>query len=590
MPHIPCLARLNGGPWGFRRRVPDDIRAVIGKREIWKSYKTDDHAKARKMHNREMAVVDAMFVEARRKLAEANGASVQPGATPVLVVAAEEDIRAAALAWFHAQERKSAAEDRAGLHPTPGASSPDPDDMLATLGTDEAALEGERGRQWAEKAARDALARYGFNLPEGELRALAADLMQRAALETVRRSVRRWSGGVGEIAHDADFAGITAASPAPPAPQSPGLTFKALADAYLAAPERVGISPKTKLKYEGMSRVLGDLLGAGTVAATITREECRKAQAALMKLPANAAQRYPGLDAKQAVEAAQRDGTAPMHPKSVGNHLDLLAALYRWGIRERLVRMPEGNPAEGLNAATAKNVTAASGTERRRPFTNEELRAIFAQPVFTGCKDDENGYDKPGPNRPRRGRFWVPLLGLWAGMRLNEACQLRAADVAEIDGVPMLYVRASADGQRLKTSAAERRIPVHPELVRLGFLDFVAAQRKAGHERLFPELPAGALGNYSDPYSKWFARLLTKAGVTSAGAVFHSFRHGWRDRLREAGVPRDVADALGGWASQGQGQHYGAGFSARVLAEHIGRVAYPGLDLSRLRDDIVTVD
>ena len=175
-------------------------------------------------------------------------------------------------------------------------------------------------------------------------------------------------------------------------------------------------------------------------------------------------------------------------------------------------------------------------------------------------------------------------------MRLNEACQLRAADVAEIDGVPMLYVRASADGQRLKTSAAERRIPVHPELVRLGFLDFVAAQRKAGHERLFPELPAGALGNYSDPYSKWFARLLTKAGVTSAGAVFHSFRHGWRDRLREAGVPRDVADALGGWASQGQGQHYGAGFSARVLAEHIGRVAYPGLDLSRLRDDIVTVD
>ena len=167
-------------------------------------------------------------------------------------------------------------------------------------------------------------------------------------------------------------------------------------------------------------------------------------------------------------------------------------------------------------------------------------------------------------------------------MRLNEACQLRAADVAEDDGVPVIYVRASADGQRLKTPAAERRIPVHPELVRLGFLDFVAAQREAGHERLFPDLPAGALGNYSDPYSKWFARLLTKAGVTSAGAVFHSFRHGWRDRLRAAEVPRDVADELGGWVSQGEGQRYGAGFPDGVLADHLGRIAYPGLDLSHL--------
>lgn len=582
LPRIPCLTRLNGGPWGLRRRVPDDLRPILGKREIWKSYGTDNHDKARQIHNREMAILDAMFAEARRKLAEANGASVQPGGTPVLVVATEEDIRAAALAWFHTQERKSAAEDRAGLHRLPGATPPDPDEMLTILGTDEATLEGERGRQWAEKAARGALARHGFTLPEGELRALAADLLQRAALETVRRSVRRWSGVVGETSLDADFAGITAASKGPPPPQSPRLTFKELADAYLAAPERADISPKTKLKYGGMFRVLSDLLGAGTIAASITREDCRKAQAVLMKLPANAMQRYPGMDSKQVVEAAQRDGTAPMHPKSAGNHLDLLAALYRWSIRERLVRMPEGNPAEGLNAATAKNVTATNGTDRRRPFTTQELRLIFAQPLFTGCKDDEKGYDKPGSNRPRRGRFWVPLLSLFAGLRLNEACQLAVADVIEDDGVPMIYVRASADGQRLKTSAAERRIPVHPELVRLGFLDVVTAQRREGHERLFPELLVGPLGNYSDSYSKWFARLLSKAGVTSKGAVFHSFRHGWRDRLREAGVPRDVSDALGGWASQGEGMHYGAGFSARVLAEHIGRVAYPSLDLRAL--------
>jgi len=162
LPRIPCLTRLNGGPWGLRRRVPEELRPILGKREIWKSYGTDNHAKARRIHNREMAIVDALFAEARRKLAEANGANAQPGGTPVLVLATEEDIRAAALAWFHAQERKSAAEDRAGLHRVPGVTPTNPDEMLSILGTDEAALRGERGRQWAEKAARSALASHGF--------------------------------------------------------------------------------------------------------------------------------------------------------------------------------------------------------------------------------------------------------------------------------------------------------------------------------------------------------------------------------------------------------------------------------------------
>lgn len=534
------------------------------------------------MHNREMAVVDALFEQARRKLAQANSASAEPGATPVFVVAAEEDIRAAALAWFHTQERKSAAEDRAGLHPASGASSPDPDDMLATLGIDEAALEGERGRQWAEKAARDALARYGFTLPQGELRALAADLMQRAALETVRRSVRRWSGAVGETSHDADFVGITAVSPAPPAPQLPGLTFGALCDAYLAAPERANHSPKTKLKDAGSLRLIREILGAEKAAASITRDDCQKLRVTLSALPANMAQRYPKMPVAKVVDLAKRDGALLVAPKTVVHHLNLLAAVFNWGVREARLPASFGNPARGMKASTAKNLTAAQSGERRRPFTLAELKAIFSQPVYVGCQDDEAGYATPGPNRPRRGRYWVPLLALFAGLRLNEACQLRTGDVEEVDGVALIYVRATAEDQRLKTSAAERRIPVHPELVRLGFLDFVRAQRAKGEARLFPDLLPSRQGIYSDPFSKWFGRYLTKAGITSKGAVFHSFRHAFRDAMREAAVPREVADFMFGHADSGQAATYGAGFSARVLADHVARIAYPGLDLMHL--------
>ena len=123
-------------------------------------------------------------------------------------------------------------------------------------------------------------------------------------VEAVRRDRDHVTGLAAEQVHDEAFAGITGAArpPAPPRPSGP--SFADLCDRYLSAPERAGLSPKTRLKYEGMFRVLRDLLGAGTQAADITRADCRRAQAVLLAMPANAAQRYPGLKAQQAADTS----------------------------------------------------------------------------------------------------------------------------------------------------------------------------------------------------------------------------------------------------------------------------------------------
>ncbi len=71
----------------------------------------------------------------------------------------------------------------------------------------------------------------------------------------------------------------------------------------------------------------------------------------------------------------------------------------------------------------------------------------------------------------RRARFWVPLIGLHSGLRLNEICSLGVDDVAPRDGVDCLIVRPDAEsGKLLKTRAAARVVPVHPELRRCGLL------------------------------------------------------------------------------------------------------------------------
>src|SRR5260370_41280213 len=124
--------------------------------------------------------------------------------------------------------------------------------------------------------------------------------------------------------------------------------------------------------------------------------------------------------------------------------------------------------------------------DRRNPFAIEQLGRIFgpASPLY-----------RPGtPLEDRGGRFWVPLLSLWSGMRLNECCQPMIDDVRYVRDIPIIVIAEDpqgsdeADAKRVKTEAGERFVPVHPELERLGFL------RHLSH--LYFELgaPKGATG------------------------------------------------------------------------------------------------
>lgn len=571
MPSVPCLKRLNGGCWGLRRRVPDQLREIVGKREIWKSYGTDDFREAKRRHPSEMAAVEAQFTDARRTLAQGGKSAALQRVAP-LAEPNKDDVEALIHGWLHAASRRIKAED----------APEDTESAEDMRNAEEVHLAGDAGLQAAQIFLPKLLKKFGFApLPDKAEQADAESRMRDAMLEAVQRDRDRIIGLMGERTYHSAFAGVQASAAAPAPPQRPGITFAELCQQYASSAQSTGLSPKTTLKYKGMFRVLGELLGETTQAARITREDCRKAQSVLMTMPANAAQRYPGMKAPQAADAAARDGVAIMHPKTVANYLDLLAALFRWGDVEQVVKLRDGNPAKSLNAAIGKAVTA-NPTEKRRPFASQELKAIFAALLYAGCKDDEAGYHKVGTNHPRRGRFWVPLIGLYAGLRLNEACQLRTADVTHVVDVPMLLIRASAEDQRLKTAAAERRIPVHPELIRLGFVAHAIRQRENGEQRLFPDLQLGAMDNYSDPFSKWFARFLDKLKISSPGATFHSFRHGFRDCLREADIPRDIGDFMFGHSDPGQGKAYGEGYSAPALAKQIAKVTYLGLDLSHL--------
>ncbi len=222
----------------------------------------------------------------------------------------------------------------------------------------------------------------------------------------------------------------------------------------------------------------------------------------------------------------------------------------------------------------------------RTSFETAELQRLFAAPVFTRHEYPQGGRGSAA--------FWLPLLALLTGARQGELAGLTAADV-QLDtetSTPLLFITEKVSrGRTLKTKTSQRVIPIHAELVRLGFLQHVGDVRsQEGNDAwLFP-LVAPVKGKArSSTWSKWFGRYLRAQGVTDTNKVFHSFRHRFKDEARAGGVEVEVHNALMGQADASTvGGRYGAKemlarFGVKVLQEAVAKVAYRGLDLSRVQ-------
>ena len=359
-------------------------------------------------------------------------------------------------------------------------------------------------------------------------------------------------------------------------------------DDYMSDPTH-DWSPTTRMAYLTTRRVVLSVLGEGTPIRAITRADCRGLVDVLRGLPRHSTKVYPGLSARAAAERARAEGrTDLINAANINAYLNKLGGIFNWAVKEEVI---DRNPAVGLRLPDPM-----LRREKRLPFSTAQLQAIFSAPLYTGCRDDGHGYAAPGPNRPRNARFWIPLISLYCGLRLNEACQLDVADIKTIEGVLCFAVTASSDSaetdKRLKTSSSERLVPVHPQLLSLGFAAFVTRRAAVRAVKLFGEVELGATGYRSTTFSSWFARFLRQSGAHAPRTCFHSFRHTFRDGLREARINRDIAMTLGGWATQGGStgaasvsDAYGSGYRMPTLFEAISRIEYAGLDLSRLQQD-----
>lgn len=218
----------------------------------------------------------------------------------------------------------------------------------------------------------------------------------------------------------------------------------------------------------------------------------------------------------------------------------------------------------------------AKTTNKRRPWTMEELRSLFGTPLH-------QGYALPNaPHAGAEAAYWIPLLGLFTGARLGELCQLRPEDVREDDGVWALVLTDDGEHQSIKSAAGHRVVPIHSELVRLGFLDYVTGVKASGAGSLWPAMRQRP-GKPSDFFGRWFRKLKSSAGLNEPMPDFHCFRHTVRPQMRRAGIPAETQDRITGHKTPGSiGTTTYDHWDIHDLQRGVEAIRYPGLDLPRV--------
>lgn len=576
-----------GSRWYSNIKIPKDLRDAFGKQHIREALGTSDYREACRIISYEKARWMACFDSERKKLARLAPSAASSNPPRILTTLSKREGFEIAIRYLATKE-----EDFRKWMDDEGRSLPEWElgEVKSNLMWNVHYFAGGDDSYPPQDGSHE-LKRFlkseGIECaPSSPAFQVLCPMIRDAHLEFLERAEDMVSGGHPKE-HNPIFRGVNSLTIQTEA--APSSTVGDLIANKEKANKDLKRSPKTVIAFQHGARLLREALGANKPLSSLTRADMDAVFDLMQSIPLNASQRYKGMSFAQAIQAAKKKGDTSIAAQNTNwaTYTQILSA-FKLAVEDGLMTH---NPA--ANRRYREMFRKGKSTPREQ-FTIPELNKLFRAPLYTGCQNDESGYAKPGPNNPRRGRFWVPLLALFHGMRNNEACQIYTEDV-KLDGdIPFVAIRETLEDsqqsdKKLKTEQSERDVPIHPELIRIGFLDFVRGrQSDSKSPRLFPELTAGHNGYFSDAFSKWFVRFVKRTLGENCEATLHSFRHQFRDATRVARLPDESVGRLAGW-EHGKGpsrllmHHYGRGAEyLRILAEDLAKVQYPELNLSHL--------
>lgn len=553
------------GVYQLRRKVPDGLRAILG-REYKRSLKTRDPSEAKRLFALEWEKSESLFAMAR---AQSDGAYVL-GARDVQLLAAR---------WFRAElQRLETAGDFASWlteGPTVTVEQGDYYEEHSPLITMREALGHDPDADFSaeiEAAVKSTLRQNNIPLPAPgtDTYARLVDAFRTHWLDLSEIAMKRHAG---------DWHAEVKVLPDEPlridttrfAPESKSKKLLAVFEEYgqdkaLNDGNQRGVQ-KTIDSYRAIIEQFVELTGEPFI-AKVSRDSIRRYRADIVKLPAKGIG-IRALTARQLLAKAEAEGLPLITEATVRNKLRAVSAVLSYAVQMGLI---SENPviAGGFGKAAAKAATNRSAlTRRRNEYNDEELRQIFGSAIYTDA-----GWSPPRADFGKAW-YWMPLLMYYTGARREELAQLNVKDIqTTASGIWHLSILATDDddaGRGVKTIGSRRLIPLHQDLLTLGLGDYVKGLPPQG--QLFPLLKPNPHGYYGANFGKrWAEYLRMTVGLITSARPSHGFRHTFITLCRQVGISEEVHDAITGHATKATvGRGYGS-MPIERMAEEIRRV------------------
>jgi integrase len=246
-------------------------------------------------------------------------------------------------------------------------------------------------------------------------------------------------------------------------------------------------------------------------------------------------QRKRGLEASLERAATLSPDLVGLSAKSRDKHFTWLESVIKWAGSHG-----HGRPAEKLDFKSLREGKKAKvlDNELRISWTEGELRTLFSGPVWTGSAGlfdrlNDGGY------LWHDAWYWGPIGLALTGFRLDEFIGCSLDEVKEDDPIPHFALR-NTTYRDLKNLKSARKLPIPPELIRLGFIGYVEELRRLDQELLFPEM-------YSPGNKSGFDSTFLKTVFSKLRA--HAFPHGTAWFQENGGVKEKDVHSLRGSAA-----------------------------------------
>ena len=333
-----------------------------------------------------------------------------------------------------------------------------------------------------------------------------------------------------------------------------------------------GFSPKSTRELKSTIEDFIEIVGNIKI-SQVTHKHSREFKNIISRLPKHRTQtpRYRDLTIKQILNLENVEG---QEPKNINKLIYRVRIFFKWLKNNYSEYVPE-NYFEGISV-DIKNIK-----KPRDGFTNSELGKIFDRNPFL------NNTIRKNSNKIKFPKYFVPIIGILTGMRLDEICQLRLEDIIKDGKYDVIRVKIS-DKTKLKNIQSERKIPIHNFLINLGFLEYCEYLRSQKKERVFWELKKSRDG-YGRNVGRNFIEYLKRIGIYEfQSKVFHSLRHSFITNLLQNGVREEVVNGLDGHEQNTMSTtvYFKGGFPSELLYEEgISKLKFEGVNFEKLKVD-----